>query len=123
MTEKTKAKKAVSKKAAESSKTTTAKKAVASPKSPVTKKPAAAKKPAATKKSSEQKIVFAKDKNDLIKLIKAAIKKDGENCDLNFIDVSKVTEMNELFMESKFNGDISKWDVSKVVQGINNCES
>jgi len=65
-------------------------------------------------KNAEQKIVVAKDKDDLIKLIKAAIKKNGENCDLNFIDVSKVTEMNELFMESKFNGDISKWNVPKV---------
>ena len=64
-----------------------------------------------------QKVV-AKNKEDLQKIVKAAIKKYGANCDLNFIDVSKVTDMSDLFNDrgilSKFNGDISKWNVSKV---------
>ena len=38
----------------------------------------------------------------------------GFNCDLNWIDTSKVTNMDSLFMGSEFNGDISKWNVSNV---------
>ena len=34
--------------------------------------------------------------------------------DLQFICTSKVTDMSEMFFTSKFNGDISKWDVSNV---------
>ena len=45
-------------------------------------------------------------------IIKYAINKLGNNADLNFIDVSKITDMNTLFYKSNFNGDISKWDVS-----------
>ena len=48
------------------------------------------------------------------KIINIAIDKLGNNADLNFIDVSKVTDMNMLFYKSNFNGDISKWDVSSV---------
>ena len=47
-------------------------------------------------------------------LVNDAIEKNGPNCDLNFIDVSHVTDMRLLFYESQFNGDISQWDVSKV---------
>ena len=60
--------------------------------------------------------VVAKDKEHLRKLIKAAIKKNGQRCDLNFIDVSHVTDMSEIFAESKFNDDISKWAVSNVTK-------
>ena len=58
--------------------------------------------------------IVAKDKEHLKKLIKVAMKKNTFACDLNFIDVSNITDMSDLFSYSKFNGDISKWDVSNV---------
>lgn len=42
------------------------------------------------------------------------IGKYGDNADLNHIDVSRVTNMRDMFANSKFNGDISGWDVSNV---------
>jgi len=51
-----------------------------------------------------------KDKKELIEIIKNA----DVNADLNYLDVSGITDMSELFKRSKFNGDISKWDVSNV---------
>ena len=58
--------------------------------------------------------VKPKNKSELMKIIKGAIKKEGNNCDLNFIDTSLIDDMSKLFRESEFNGDISKWDVSNV---------
>ena len=54
-----------------------------------------------------------KTKEELIKIIKDRITKDGPKCDLNDIDVSLITDMSWMFNWSKFNSDISKWDVSK----------
>ena len=54
------------------------------------------------------------NKNELKKLIDQRIKEQGPKCDLNDIDVSRVTDMSDLFRDSPFNGDISKWDVSNV---------
>ena len=34
--------------------------------------------------------------------------------DLRFICTTKITNMSEMFSQSQFNGDISKWDVSNV---------
>lgn len=69
------------------------------------------------RKASGAKIV-ARDKDHLIELIDARIKEEGPNCDLNDIDVSHIREMEELFSYSPrkdFNGDISQWDVSNVI--------
>jgi surface protein len=41
------------------------------------------------------------------------------NGEISRWNVSNVTNMNLLFKNSKFNGDISKWDVSKVDSMIN----
>ena len=88
----------------------------------IKKKPAVKKSPAATAKSAKTaaKKVVAKNRDHLKKLIDEAIEKYGVNCDLNFIDVSKVTDMSDLFSwemnarREEFNGDISQWNVSNV---------
>ena len=58
--------------------------------------------------------VKPKDRAELEKIIKDTVKKEGNKCDLNFIDTSEITDMSWLFDGSTFNGDISKWDVSNV---------
>ena len=65
-------------------------------------------------KNVKAELVTPKNKQELIKIIKDTISKEGPNCDLNFINTSKITNMSELFRMIEFNGDISKWDVSNV---------
>ncbi len=60
--------------------------------------------------------VVAKHREHLEQLINRTIKKQGPNCDLNFIDVSKVMDMSRLFARSRFDGDISNWDVPNVMR-------
>ena len=56
-----------------------------------------------------------KTNEELDSLIKDRIKKEGNECDLNDIDTSLITDMSSVFLHNPtFNGDISKWDVSKV---------
>ena len=58
---------------------------------------------------------FPKTRKELIDIIKQRIADEGNECDLNDIDVSEITNMSYLFCEIKeFDGDISKWDVSNV---------
>jgi len=60
--------------------------------------------------NSKPKPITAVDKEHLMKLIKVYEHYD----DLNFIDVSNITNMSFVFSGSEFNGDISNWDVSNV---------
>ena len=55
-----------------------------------------------------------KTKNELKELIDKLIKERGNDCDLNDIDTSEITDISALLCESSFNGDISNWDVSNV---------
>ena len=52
--------------------------------------------------------------DELKELIEYFIDQFGNKCDLNWIDVSNVTDMRWMFSFSEFNGDISKWNVSNV---------
>ena len=52
-------------------------------------------------------------------MIKNEIKEKGLNCDLNHIDVSKITDMSGLFAYSRFIGDISKWKINSSCRTIN----
>ena len=46
--------------------------------------------------------------------IKRSIKVLGDKCNLNFIDTELITDMRSIFMNAKFNGDISNWNVENV---------
>ena len=65
------------------------------------------------KKSNNYKY-FPETKKELKDIIEQRIKQDGNEVDLNDIDVSNIIDMSELFEGTDFNGNISKWDVSNV---------
>ena len=66
------------------------------------------------KKKSNQYKYFPETKEELREIIEKRIKDEGKEVDLNDIDVSKINDMSRLFEDLDFNGDISKWNVSKV---------
>ena len=66
------------------------------------------------KKSNNNYKYFPKTKKELKDIILKRIEEEGNEVDLNDIDVSEITDMSDLFRETNFNGDISKWDVSNV---------
>ena len=53
-------------------------------------------------------------KDELKAIIKQKIESGGNECNLNDIDTSNITDMSYLFEDSEFNGDISKWNMSNV---------
>ena len=57
---------------------------------------------------------FPQTKEELRNIIEQRMKKEGNEANLNDIDVSNITDMSRLFEGTKFNGDISNWNVSKV---------
>ena len=58
--------------------------------------------------------VQPKTKKELKQIVEDTIREKGSECDLNFIDTSLITDMRYMFRNSRFNGNISKWDVSNV---------
>ena len=73
-------------------------------------------------RNPKEYIYHPKTKEELVEIIKAEVEKDGWKCNFNHIDVSKITDMSYLFSSNrfygynldKFNGDISRWNVSNV---------
>lgn len=61
--------------------------------------------------------LFPKSKYELLTIIRDEIKQNGNECSLNHIDTSKITDMSYLFSNSElvlFDGNISMWDISNV---------
>lgn len=79
----------------------------------------------ALKINSKSKVItkqynyFPETKQELIHIMYKRFESEGYECDLNNINVSKITDMSRLFYRfNKFNGDISNWNVSNVTNMI-----
>ena len=57
---------------------------------------------------------FPQTKEALQDIINKRIREEGNEVNLNDIDVSNITNMSYLFEDTDFNGDVSNWDVSNV---------
>ena len=68
-----------------------------------------------TNNVNSSKKVSPKTKNELREIIKAELRLQGTDSDLNFIDTSKITDMSDLFQGLEIrNIKIDQWDVSNV---------
>lgn len=56
-----------------------------------------------------------KNIDELKSIVKQRIEEEGNSCNLNDIDVSRITSMSGLFCASDFIGDISRWNVRNVI--------
>ena len=71
-----------------------------------------------SKENTPKHTLFPKNREDLINMIREKIKKDGPECDLNCIDVSAIDNFGAVFGlwdTKRFNGNISKWDMSNAI--------
>ena len=78
------------------------------------------------KQSNNNYKYFPKTKEELKDIIDKRIEQEGNEVDLNDIDVSEINDMSNLFEVTDFNGDISEWDVSNVTNMrymFYNCKS
>ena len=66
------------------------------------------------KNSKIEHMYHPNTKDELEDIIKQRIESEGNECNLNNIDTSNITDMSFLFEYTDFNGDISKWNVSNV---------
>ena len=57
---------------------------------------------------------LADDYSSLSMDVRQNVEKYGEDCNLNWIDVSGRHNFSNIFYGSKFNGDISKWELRHV---------
>ena len=57
---------------------------------------------------------FPQTLEELQDIIDKRLEQEGNEANLNDIDVSKITDMSYLFAGLDFNGDVSRWDVSNV---------
>ena len=63
--------------------------------------------------SATQRILIL-DLDHLKQVVHEHIEQFGPQCDLNHLDVSRVTSLESLFVRSNFNGNVSQWDTSNV---------
>ena len=76
------------------------------------------------RENNESSTIQPQTTEELAAIIKQTCEEQGWNCDLNFIDTSKITDMSYLFSDNEeygyglehFNGDISKWNTSNVTE-------
>lgn len=66
--------------------------------------------------------IQATNAQHLKELVQEHMQRLGPCCDLNHIDVSRVTIMDWLFKNSPFNGNISQWNTDNVVTAISMFE-
>ena len=65
-------------------------------------------------KEKVEHTLFPTSKTELRQMIINELKQNRNECNLNHIDTSKITNMSYLFYSVDFDGDISEWNVSNV---------